>query len=150
MDTPTKRRQIRNSPDIHRRKGTARAVKDVVAAFGGAIILQEWWETNPRGTPGTFTMFLSLPNVAAAPSQAFLDSVILAVNAAKPESAHFTFTLATGGFSKIGMVTIGRLVQFARFECVLRPMGGANITYLTDQFGHFLTDEFGTLLIEAQ
>lgn len=50
-----KRAVIAAAPDVHRKKGTRAAVEMALVALGVEVDLIEWWETSPKGTPGTFT-----------------------------------------------------------------------------------------------
>ncbi len=43
-----KRARVRTAIAIQRRKGTAGSVRDVVAAFGGSVLIREWWQLQPR------------------------------------------------------------------------------------------------------
>jgi len=45
---PVKRARLREAIAIQRKKGTANSVRDVVATFGGAIEVVEWWQQSPR------------------------------------------------------------------------------------------------------
>lgn len=146
---PQKRRAITLAPEIHRAKGTLKAVKDTVASFGGAIILKEWWETTPKGTPGTFDLFLSIPNLATSPNTNFINSVIDAVRAVIPISAHFNFTLSQSGFAKVAPIIAGRRIEFKRQSFVLSAFFAAAETYFIDSNGRYFSDIAGNLLIEG-
>ncbi|EDM0699739.1 phage tail protein I, partial [Salmonella enterica subsp. enterica serovar Newport] len=50
----TKRKTIKASWEIHQKKGTIRALRNVVEPFGYLIRVVEWWQEN--GTPGTFRL----------------------------------------------------------------------------------------------
>ena len=51
-----KRIAIKQSYFVHKHKGTIGAVKRVVEPIGYLIELKEWFQTNPQGTPGTFSL----------------------------------------------------------------------------------------------
>jgi phage tail P2-like protein len=145
-----RRAQIKNAPIIHRKKGTVAAVKATVAAFGGSILVREWWQNSPKTEPHTFSLTIALSEVAGqTPTPEYLAQVVSAVNSAKPLRSWFTFTLALSTMAKMAFVGIARSVSFARFDAVFMPQGGENLVYLTDQDGRFLTDQDGHLLIAS-
>ncbi|KAF0182672.1 MAG: phage tail protein P2 protein I family [Hyphomonadaceae bacterium] len=143
-----RRAQIKSSVSIHRKKGTSAAVRAAVAAFGADILIKEWWENSPPATPHTFTLLLGVSENGGAPSQSFVNSVVAAVENAKPLRSHFTFLLTATATAAMGMVAVARSIIFARVDAVAMPLGGENLVYLTDQDGHFLTDQFGHLLVQ--
>jgi phage tail P2-like protein len=112
-----KRTRVKTAIDIARRKGTAKAVRDVVESFGGHVEKKEWWETVPKGIPHTFSLILTVPSQGGHEASAeFVDDIIAEVRRAKPVRSHFTFTqgvLATGG---IGVIAAARAVAYARLS----------------------------------
>ena len=46
--------QIRASFQIHQKKGTVAALKEITKAFGYSLTVTEWWQEQPNNTPGTF------------------------------------------------------------------------------------------------
>ncbi|PNS09583.1 phage tail protein I [Solilutibacter silvestris] len=118
-----KRSLIRNAIDIQRRKGTARSVHQVVEAFGGSVVLTEWWEKSPTGAPHTFDMVLAFSGAGAgagagADSAAYVDAVISEVERAKPVRSHFTFTQAVQAQTQVGQVAAGRAAVYARLQMI--------------------------------
>ena len=58
---PSLQRQlIKKSFRQHQLKGTRQAIRNVLTEFGYECTFQEWFDTNPMGTPGTFTLELDL------------------------------------------------------------------------------------------
>lgn len=51
-----KREVIATSFFVHRKKGTISALRRVVEPLGYLLEVQEWWQTEPMGTPGTFAL----------------------------------------------------------------------------------------------
>ncbi|WP_278386045.1 phage tail protein I [Stutzerimonas kunmingensis] len=51
-----RRALIAASYRIHRRKGTVSAVREILNASNADVRLVEWWQTQPQGTPHTFTV----------------------------------------------------------------------------------------------
>lgn len=112
-----KRARLRTALDIQRRKGTAQSVRQVVAAFGGAVQLREWFQMDPPGVPHTFEMVLTLAGEGGETATAqFVDDVIGEVSRTKPVRSHFTFTQglqATGG---IGIGAAARAAVYRRLQ----------------------------------
>jgi phage tail P2-like protein len=112
-----RRARVRNAMKIHRQKGTAKAVKDVVAAFGGAILLREWWQKIPMGEPHTFDLVMTLTGAGGQSATAeFVDDVIAEVTRTKPVRSHFTFTQGIETQAAIAVVTAVRPVIYARLN----------------------------------
>lgn len=112
-----KRARVRDAIKIQRKKGTANSVREVVATFGGAIELKEWWQQDPAGVPHTFAMVITLAsNNGESVSAQFVDDVIAEVNLAKPVRSHFTFTQGVSAVSRIGVVAVARVVNYRRLQ----------------------------------
>lgn len=112
-----KRARIRSALDTQRRKGTADSVRTVVASFGGAVQLREWWQMDPPGAPHTFEMVLTLSgnggNIATAQ---FVDDVIGEVSRTKPVRSHFAFTQGLQAFGGVGIGAAGRAAVYRRLQ----------------------------------
>lgn len=111
-----KRARVRNAIDIQRRKGTADSVRSVIAAFGGAVQLREWWQQSPPGIPHTFEMVLTIQGTdGQAATAQYVDDVIAEVQRTKPVRSHFDFTqgLQAGGVLSIGGAA--RVALYRRF-----------------------------------
>ena len=100
---PVRRAQVGRAIAVAKRKGTVGGVTEVIASFGGAVVLREWWQTSPPGDAHTFELQLALSSGLGAPSVGFIDSVVRAVEAAKPLRSHFTFTVAQNFGGSIGL-----------------------------------------------
>ena len=112
-----RRARVRSAMTIHRQKGTAKSVKDVVAAFGGAILLREWWQKTPIGKPHTFDLLITLTGAGGqTATAAFVDDVIAEVTRTKPVRSHFTFTQGIHTRTAIAIVTGLRPVIYARLN----------------------------------
>lgn len=86
---PSLQRQlIKKSFRQHQLKGTRTAVREVLAQFGYQCVFQEWFETNPVGTPGTFTLELDLNGLEL--TEDTYAEVNRLVKDAKPASRHLT------------------------------------------------------------
>lgn len=112
-----RRARVRSAIAIHRQKGTAKSVKEVVAAFGGDIVLREWWQTTPMGDPHTFDLVMSLSgNDGQAATAEFVDDVIAEVVRTKPVRSHFTFTQGINASTQLAVVNVARPVIYARLN----------------------------------
>lgn len=112
-----RRARVRSAMKIHRQKGTAKSVKDVVAAFGGAILLREWWQQTPMGAPHTFELLMTLSgNDGQSATAEFVDDVIAEVRRTKPVRSHFTFIQGVHTSTALAVVSVGRPVNYARLN----------------------------------
>lgn len=112
------RARIKASLSVHRRKGTAAAVREVVASFGGSLTLREWFELPTPGAPYTFEITLNVAdggNDYTASSQ-FVDDIIAEVWRTKPVRAHFTFTQGVQARGDIALVAAARVQSYRRIE----------------------------------
>ena len=123
-----KRARVADAITQHRRKGTARSIRDIIGYFGGRLVMREWWESVPPGTPHTFRLQLDVDGLdGLPPSAAFIDQLVDEIRRTKPVRSHFTFSQAFQ--SNLGLVPIARgrvalyrrltmevPVQFGRFE----------------------------------
>lgn len=115
-----KRERIRSAIEIQRRKGTAKSVRDVVRSFGSSLALREWWQTEPKGTPHTFDVTLTIG--PGAPNTAdFQRDVIAEIERTKPVRSHFTFTLGLAATGGLGLAGAARPVIYRRIQCAEAP-----------------------------
>jgi phage tail P2-like protein len=68
------RQVIKNSPIVHRHKGTRGAMEAALESLGFGVEVIEWWEKVPKGTPGTFDLNIFIP-AGYAVDQATYDEV---------------------------------------------------------------------------
>jgi len=109
------RAMVANAIALQRRKGTVEAVRRAVAAFGGSISLREWWQMEPRGTPHTFSLVLSITTLdGASPTADYVDAIIAEIYRAKAARSHFDFTLAVDAAASIGLIAAVRPTTYAR------------------------------------
>lgn len=95
-----KRARVRAAISIARKKGTAAAVREVVASFGANIALREWWQIEPKGPPHTFELVMTVSERDDIPSTAdFVADIVAEIDRTKPVRAHYTFTQ---GFNRRG------------------------------------------------
>lgn len=87
-----KRAAIADAIPYHRRKGTRRAVEEVLARYHPAFRIVEWHEANPRRAPHTFEVRAPAADIPASFLTTALAAEIVAdVAIAKPARAHFEF-----------------------------------------------------------
>lgn len=82
----TQREVIKNSIWVHQRKGTLGAVKRALAAMGYDSTVIEWFDKNPTGTPGTFSIEVMPTTGLIADS---LLQIRAMIDAVKRLSAHY-------------------------------------------------------------
>lgn len=112
-----KRERVRQALAIQRRKGTVESVRSVVQSFGGSVELREWFQSDPRGVPGTFELWLTAPEQGSPEATAaFVDDVIAEVERTKPVSRHFTFTQGLTAMQRIGVAAYARPAVYRRLS----------------------------------
>lgn len=109
-----RRARVASAIAVQRRKGTVQSVEDVIASFGGSVVLQEWWEADPPGTPHTFQLNLTLGGSGGPPSDEFLDAVVAEVERTKPVRSHFTVNAGEAAEGAIGLFGAARPMIYAR------------------------------------
>lgn len=110
-----KRAAVRNSFALHRRKGTAWAVRTVVEGFGAHLALKEWWQSEPPGDPYTFSVVLSADGLVPEEQSAqYVADIIDQINRTKPLRAWFTFTQALRATGGLGFVGRARAAAYRR------------------------------------
>lgn len=110
-----KRLRIKSAVSIQRHKGSVASVRDVVASFGGALSLTEWFEMVPQGDPYTFAVVLLVGADVPATAE-YQQDIIDEIAQTKPERSHFTLTAAVSGTSGVGMQSAARPCVYARLS----------------------------------
>lgn len=93
-----KRSAVAAAPQLHRIKGTPKAVKMALTQLGLDYEYTEWHEQTPQGAPGTFAITVFINNnldgdLLGAKNQALIQELI---NKNKRATAHYTFTMGLG------------------------------------------------------
>lgn len=99
----TQRSVIRNSISVHQRKGTLDAVKRALAAINYSTSVMEWFETNPKGIPGTFSISVTPSNGKVTDS---VRQVRAVVDAVKRLSAHYSIYFGSAAYSTIAAYAV--------------------------------------------
>ncbi len=114
-----KRARVRTAIAIQRRKGTAGSVRDVVAAFGGSVLIREWWQLQPKGAPHTFEAVMTIANQGGQAATAmFVEDVIGEISRTKPVRSHFTFTQGMQADAAIGALAAAYATAFRRLQLI--------------------------------
>jgi phage tail P2-like protein len=108
----TKRAVVRSAVATARRKGTKRAVTDALNAIGAGVVMTEWFEKDPIGTPHTFTVNI----VAQDTTVEAQENMVREIERTKPLRSHYdiVFGVATNG--PFNIVSLGRAAVFARLD----------------------------------
>lgn len=118
-----KRARIAASADVHRRKGTAGAVRTVVESFGAGIALREWWQLDPQGEPHTFEVTVTTGSIALDSAE-YQQDIIDEITRVKPLRSHFTFVAGLSAEGGMGLGGIVRTASYARLSLTEKPWQG--------------------------
>lgn len=83
-----KRSVIRSAFFVHAHKGTVGALRRVVEPFGYLIEIQEWWQGEPAGVPGTFALKVGVSESGI--SEETYNELSALIDDARPVSRHMT------------------------------------------------------------
>ncbi|WP_162999506.1 phage tail protein I [Burkholderia sp. Nafp2/4-1b] len=112
-----KRTRVKRAIAIARRKGTAAAVREVVATFGGNIVLREWFEQTPRGRPGTFDLVMTVSGHEGEPPTAeYIADILTEIDRTKPVRAHYTFTQGLAAQTQQRIGAAARVAVYGRLN----------------------------------
>ncbi|MCO7516418.1 phage tail protein I [Pseudomonas guariconensis] len=81
-----KRSVIRSSFFVHAHKGTIGALRRVVEPFGYLIEINEWWQSDPPGIPGTFSLKVGVSDEGI--TEETYQELTRLIDDAKPVSRH--------------------------------------------------------------
>lgn len=118
-----KRQRIRDAIPIHRRRGTAAAVRQVVEAFGAGVAMREWWQQTPPGTPHTFEIVLTVGQ-AGEHTEAFQQDIVQEVDRVKPVRSHYHLTLGIEVAGGLGLAGTARGAHYRRLRITEPPFTG--------------------------
>lgn len=83
-----KRNVIRSSFYVHRKKGTISALRRVVEPLGYLLEIEEWWQTQPKGPRGTFTLRIGMLDTGI--TEPIYQELTRLIEDAKPLTRHIT------------------------------------------------------------
>ncbi|MDQ0124264.1 phage tail P2-like protein [Pseudomonas lini] len=112
-----KRKAVRASFEIHKRKGTIAALRQVVEPFADIIDITEWWQLEPMGPPGTFSLGLALLDTGL--SDRGIAELERMITDTKPISRHLVGLSIT--YSPNGMFHLGAAVFSGDETEILSP-----------------------------
>lgn len=81
-----KRIAIKQSYFVHKHKGTIAAVKRVIEPIGYLVELKEWFQMQPQGKAGTFSLTVEVPESGL--NEQTYNELVRLVNDVKPVSRH--------------------------------------------------------------
>lgn len=113
-DVNIQREVIKAARATRRKRGTAQAVRDAVAAFGGIAVLREWFETSPPGTPGTFEVDITGPaNYVEAGIQ---EAMISSITRNKNVRSHFTLNVGLTALAEVNVASVAHVTNHLRLN----------------------------------
>lgn len=99
-----KRGVIKAAFYVHARKGTISALRRVVEPLGYLLEVNEWWEQQPLGEPGTFALRIGVLDTGI--TEAMFGELERLIDDAKPLTRHITgldITLSTSLTTHVGV-----------------------------------------------
>lgn len=81
-----KRREIAIAPEVHRRKGTRRAVETSLQRLGIPFELIEWWQAVPERRRGTFRVRIHNDDTSGRSDHSIIEEATARVRSSKPKS----------------------------------------------------------------
>ena len=112
-----KRAETANAFAFHRRKGTRGIVEEVLQRFHPLLEIVEWWETNPRRTPGTFEVRAPANAIPASFLTAETTAAIIRdIASVKPVSRHFDFVQTLEVQANIWLDGSAMTATFGRYD----------------------------------
>ena len=111
-----KRSVLKTTISEKRKKGTVKAVKDALASISSAASIVEWWQTNPKGTPHTFTIYATQAEIEGTIDTEMQEDVIALIDDAKPARSHYDFIIQNKAKGTINATAIVRPVTFIKLS----------------------------------
>lgn len=105
---------IKTTRETRRYRGTAKAVIDAVAGFGGIATVTEWFQQSPPGVPGTFDVTITGgDNYIEAGLQT---AMISAIDRNKNARSHYVLGVGLTMQANLYQVGIGQVVNYVRLN----------------------------------
>lgn len=109
-----KRSVLKSAISEKRKKGTVKAVKDALSSISSAASIVEWWETEPKGTPHTFTIYATQAEIEGTIDAEMQEDIIALIDDAKPLRSHYNFVIQNKIKSGINACALLRPVTVAK------------------------------------
>lgn len=113
-DVSLKRSVIKTAIANKRKVGTVSAVKAALESIGSYSKIVEWWQTEPKGTPHTFAIYVTLSEAQGAVTAETQEDIQLLIDAAKPLRSHYEMVLVQSLTSGVGIYAKMRCVVYNR------------------------------------
>jgi len=133
-----RRRVIAAAPEVHRRKGTRAAVERALRAIGVVADIVEWWQAQPTGVPGTFSITAWVNEQLAVGGAVLTDKVQRQIDAivrrTKPVSRAYDLLVGVLFGLRAGTAAVQRAVDCERrlvavsVPPVVEHLGSASIS----------------------
>ena len=94
----TKRAVCANAREVHKHKGLAGGIEMALYALGVRLEIVEWWQTEPKGEPGTLDLTLwvndnIMPHAEILIGAELTRDLLSVIDSSKRASLHYKFTL---------------------------------------------------------
>ncbi|MCB1520677.1 MAG: phage tail protein I [Hyphomicrobiaceae bacterium] len=121
-----KREVIRRAPEIHRLKGTRRAMQRALDALGVKTLIKEWFEQAPAGEPYTFAVTAYPTARLFGDADALITpqltrDILETIKSVKPVSRWFSFEIGVGSARDLAAVARYRQIGAPHVPQVARP-----------------------------
>ncbi len=113
-----KRARVRTAIAIQRRKGTAGSVRDVVAAFGGSVLIREWWQLQPKGAPHTFEAVMTIANQDGQSATAMFVEDVIGESPGPSRCARIHLTQGMQADAAVGALAAAHATAFRRLQLI--------------------------------
>ena len=113
-----KRNVLKTSIQIKRKKGTVAAVEDALSSIGSAASIVEWWQTEPKGKPHTFTIYATQAEFEGTITDEMQEDLVAMIDDAKPLRSHYDLVIqhiAKGGVYLSGVARPLSFVKLSNF-----------------------------------
>lgn len=111
-----KRKVIKTAIAIKSRVGTVQAVKEALSSIGSAASIVEWWQTEPKGQPHTFTVYATQAEAEGTIEAELQEDLMAMIDDAKPLRSHYDFVMQNKGKTGINAFACIRPLVYARLE----------------------------------
>lgn len=112
----TQRAVIRAAIPLRRIRGTRAAVENAVRPYGSTLVLREWWETSPPGTPHTFQVLINYGAGMETVTAKYQADIVTAINRAKPLRSHFALGVGITARAELGVIGYARAATYNRLQ----------------------------------